>query len=77
MTSLHKRTLSDVRIESATIRTPGRLASDQVTGPCTDLGEIVISIFTSPVTFGGSVWVLARAASSKGTVSLVPESEES
>ena len=32
-------------------------------GPCA---------FSSPVTFGGSVWVLARAASSKGTVSSVP-----
>ena len=28
--------------------------------------------FSSPVTFGGSVWVCARAASSKGTVSSVP-----
>ena len=28
--------------------------------------------FSSPVTFGGSVWVRARAASSKGTVSSVP-----
>ena len=28
--------------------------------------------FSNPVTFGGSVWVRARAASSKGTVSLVP-----
>ena len=28
--------------------------------------------FSSPVTFGGSLWVRARAASSKGTVSLVP-----
>ena len=32
-------------------------------GPCA---------FSSPVTFGGSVWVRARAASSKGTVSSVP-----
>ena len=32
-------------------------------GPCA---------FSSPVTFGGSVWVGARAASSKGTVSSVP-----
>ena len=32
-------------------------------GPCA---------FSSPVTFGGSVWVHARAASSKGTVSSVP-----
>ena len=32
-------------------------------GPCA---------FSSPVTFGGSVWVLARAASSKATVSSVP-----
>ena len=32
-------------------------------GPCA---------FSSPVTFGGSVWVRARAASSKGTVSWVP-----
>ena len=29
-------------------------------------------LFTSPVTFGGSVWVRAWAASSKGTVSSVP-----
>ena len=29
-------------------------------------------LFFSPVTFGGSVWVRARAASSKGTVSSVP-----
>ena len=28
--------------------------------------------FPLPVTFAGSVWVRARAASSKGTVSLVP-----
>ena len=32
-------------------------------GPCA---------FSSPVTFCGSVWVHARAASSKGTVSSVP-----
>ena len=32
-------------------------------GPCA---------FSSPVTFGGSVWVRARAASSKETVSSVP-----
>ena len=32
-------------------------------GPCA---------FSFPVTFGGSVWVRARAASSKGTVSSVP-----
>ena len=32
-------------------------------GPCA---------FSSPVTFGGSVWVRARAASSKGTVTSVP-----
>ena len=29
-------------------------------------------LFSSPVTFGGSVWVRAQAASSKGTVSSVP-----
>ena len=29
-------------------------------------------LFSSPVTFGGSVWVRARAASRKGTVSSVP-----
>ena len=42
-------------------------------GPCCipGWGKNVISIF-SPVTFGGSVWVQARAASSKGTVSSVP-----
>ena len=32
-------------------------------GPCA---------FFSPLTFGGSVWVCARATSSKGTVSSVP-----
>ena len=28
--------------------------------------------FSAPVTFGDSVWICARAASSKGTVSSVP-----
>ena len=30
------------------------------------------TFFSAPVTFGGTVWVRARAASSKGTVSSVP-----
>ena len=33
---------------------------------------VVPRSFSLPVTFGGSVWVRARAASSKGTVALVP-----
>ena len=52
---------------SSVVRVLARYARD----PGFESRSGYVLFFSSPVTFGGSVWVRARAASSKGTVSSV------
>ena len=45
----------------------------RVAGSILSRGKVCLfGFFSFPITFGGSVWVRARAASSIGTVSSVP-----